>query len=382
MIKKPLTIGIDVRVRKVSKTGIRSYIGELCKEFKNMDSDDDLRFHFLDTSIPIYNGNLKLMKWIGHFRFQLWKQLVLPLKAWFKNCDILFCVDECVPYIHLGYKTVATIHDAFCFESPEHYGKLWLWLYKNTAVPGARRSSFVITKTFYGKKQIVHFTGLPADKLIVVYDGGPKRVDYNEGVNDPAQLLKKLSVTPGNYILHVGSMFKRKNLVALVNAFGEIKKTGYPELKLVLAGSLLTSRFDNDYTSILDATEKHHLKNEVVIPGYLTDGEVEVLYNNALMYVFPSLNEGFGLGVLEGFAHNLPVLVANNTCLPEVGGDAVLSFDPYDVNDIADKIHTVLRDPDLRKEMISKGQKRLNDFSWQTTAKQIVDIFKKATLIS
>ncbi len=379
---KPLTIGVDIRSLKTNKTGIKTYLEELCREFKNSDSDDDLRFYFLDTSIPIYNGNLKLAKWIGHFRFQLWKQLILPLKAWLKKCDILFCVDECVPYIHLGYKTIATIHDAFCFESPEHYGKLWLWLYKNTALPGARRSAFVITKTFYGKKQIAHFTGLPTDKLIVVYDGGPKRVDYNEKVNDSAQLLKRLSITPDNYILHVGAMFKRKNLVALINAFGEIKKTGYAELKLVLAGPLLTSRLDSDYTSILDAVEKRHLENAVVIPGYLTDVEVEELYDNALIYVFPSLNEGFGLGVLEGFSHNLPVLVANNTCLPEVGGDAVLSFDPYDIKDIADKIHTVLQDPGLQKEMINKGQQRLKDFSWPATAKQIVDIFKKAKLVS
>ncbi|MEO8887352.1 MAG: glycosyltransferase family 1 protein [Mucilaginibacter sp.] len=381
MIKKPLTIGVDVRVARVAKTGIRSYLGELRKEFENL-AGDDLCFHFLDTSFPIYTGNNKLLKWIGHFRYQLWKQLILPIKAWSKKCDIVFCVDDCVPYIHLNYKTVATIHDAFFFESPDNYGKLWLWLYENTAIPAAKRSSFVITKTFYGKKQIVNFTTLAPDKLIVVYDGGPKRVDHHETANNPNQFLKSLSVTPTNYILHVGAMFKRKNLVALVNAFAEIKKTGYPELKLVLAGPLSTSKFDNDYESILNAIEKHDLKNAVVIPGYLTDVEVEELYNSALMYVFPSLNEGFGLGVLEGFSHNLPVLVANNTCLQEVGGDAVLSFDPYNVGDIADKIHTVLQDTGLQKKMISMGQQRLKDFSWQATAKQIVDIFKKATLIS
>ena len=126
----------------------------MCREFKNMDRDD-IHFHFLDTSIPIYNGSNKLMKWVGHFRFQLWKQVVLPLKAWSKKCDVVFCVDECVPYMHLGYKTVATIHDAFCFESPEHYGKLWLWLYKNTAIPGQGGPHLLLPKQFMAKNKFL-----------------------------------------------------------------------------------------------------------------------------------------------------------------------------------------------------------------------------------
>jgi len=373
---KPLTIGVDIRDLKKAKTGIKTYLEELCREFREMDSDE-LRFHFLDTSIPIYTGELKLLKWAEHFRYQVWKQIVLPLKAWFKKCDIVFCVDNCVPYIHLGYKTIPSIHDAFCFESPEDYGKLWLWLYKNTAIPGARRSPFVITATSYGKKQIARFMRIPADKLIVVPDG-PKRVNYHPD-DVQVQILQSFSLTPSKYILHVGSMFKRKNIPVLIYAFNKIKKIGYPELKLVLAGSLMTNNLsDNGHELILQAIESNGLQSEVIITGYLTDQELGQLYQNALLYVFPSLNEGFGLPVLEAFEHNLPVLVSNNTCLPEVGGDAVLQFDPFDVDTVFTAIKTVLDNPELRKEMISKGQKRLKDFSWQSTAAQIVEVFKKA----
>jgi len=373
---KPLTIGVDIRDLKKAKTGIKTYLEELCREFREMDSDE-LRFHFLDTSIPIYTGELKLLKWAEHFRYQVWKQIVLPLKAWFKKCDIVFCVDNCVPYVHLGYKTIPSIHDAFCFESPEDYGKLWLWLYKNTAIPGARRSPFVITATSYGKKQIAHFMRIPADKLIVVPDG-PKRVNYHHD-DVKVQILQSFLLTPSKYILHVGSMFKRKNIPVLIYAFSKIKKIGYPELKLVLAGSLMTNNLsDNGHELILQAIESNGLQSEVIITGYLTDQELGQLYQNALLYVFPSLNEGFGLPVLEAFEHNLPVLVSNNTCLPEVGGDAVLQFDPFDVDTVFTAIKTVLDNPELRKEMISKGQKRLKDFSWQSTAAQIVEVFKKA----
>jgi len=167
---KPLTIGVDIRDLKVAKTGIKTYLEELVREFRTMNSAD-LQFYFLETSLPIYTGKNKLLKYVEHARYQLWKQLILPLKAWSKHCDIVFCVDNCVPYIHLGYKTIHSIHDAFCFESPEDYGKLWLWLYKNTAIPGARRSPFVVSATSYGKKQISHYMGISPEKLIVVHDG-------------------------------------------------------------------------------------------------------------------------------------------------------------------------------------------------------------------
>jgi len=372
---KPLIIGVDVRELKKAKTGIKTFLEELCREFKNR-NEGDLKFYFFDTSLPVYTGKNKPLKWLEHLNYQIWKQLVLPVKAWSKKCDIVFCVDNCVPYIHLGYQTIFSIHDAFCFESPQHYGKLWLWLYKNTATPGARRSPYVITATAYGKKQVAHYMELDPDKMVVVYDG-PKRVNYNPDAN-AASIVQSLPITKGNYILHVGAMFKRKNIVSLIKAFGIVKQQNIPDLKLVLAGPLVSNKFENEHQLILDTIADNSLKDDVIITGFLSDAEIGQLYENALMYVFPSTNEGFGLPILEAFEHHLPVLVSNNTCLPEVGGDAVLQFDPYDINEMVQKINTVLNDAELRKEMIKKGDDRLKEFSWEKTAREIIAVFKKA----
>jgi glycosyltransferase involved in cell wall biosynthesis len=373
---KPLTIAVDVRDLRVAKTGTRTYLEELCKEFKKMESSE-LHFHFLDTGIPVYTGSNKLFKYIEHARYQLWKQLVLPLKAFFKSCDIVFCTDNFVPLIRLGYKTIPVFHDAFFFESPETYGKLWLWLYMKTAVPAAKKSPFVITPTNYSKKQIGHFTKIPDNKLIVIHEG-PKELMHTGDANNAEHMLSSLSLSAGNYILHVGSMFKRKNIPMLIDAFARVKSLGYTNLKLVLAGPTPANNFDSDFKLILDAIETHKLANEVVLTGYLSNQQLGELYQNALMYVFPSVNEGFGIPILEAFKNNLPVLVADNTCLPEVGGNAVLQFDPFDPDDIAEKIKTVLDNADLRKDMISKGQERLKLFSWENTAIKLIGVFKKA----
>lgn len=375
-MRKPLTIGVDIRDLRVAKTGTKTYLEELCKAFKQMDQPK-IRFHFLDTSFPVYTGNNKILKWAEHFKYQLWKQLILPLKAFSKNCDVVFCTDNFVPLIHLGYQTIPVFHDAFFFENPENYGKLWLWLYKKTAVPAAKRSAFVITPSEYAKKQIHHFTKISNEKLVVIYED-PKSLNATKSSNESEKLLKAFSILSSQYLLHVGSMFKRKNIPALITAFSKLKNAGFKQLKLVLAGPIPSAANETDYKLIMEAIEINKLQNEVVLTGYLSDGDLSLLYKNALLYVFPSINEGFGIPILEAFAHNLPVLVANNTCLPEVGGDAVLPFDPFDTDAVFTAIKTVLDDAELRKEMIRKGQERLKDFSWQKTASQLIEVFKKA----
>lgn len=372
---KPIVVGIDVRSLRTAQTGTRTYLEEISKAFSNI-KDNSVKFHYIDSSLPIYNGKIKLLKWFGHLRYQIWKQIILPLKAWHKHCDIIFCTDECVPLIHLGYKTIPVLHDAFCFESPGSYGKLWLWLYLNTAIPAARKAAFVITPTAYAKKQIRHYTKIPYNKLRVIYEG-PKTFSLTVTSND-LNTLESFKLKSKKYILHVGSMYKRKNLLTLVHAFNEIKKEAYSDLKLVLAGPVPANNIDSDYQLIINTIESLQLQDDVIITGYLSNEAIGQLYKNGLVYVFPSLNEGFGIPILEAFRHGLPVIIANNTCLPEVGGDAVIAFDPYSINDLLIKIRMVLDDTSLRESMIIKGWARLSLFSWHNTAFQLIKVFKEA----
>jgi len=368
-MNKGLIIGVDIRDLRLAKTGTKTYLEEICKAFKQLE-DTNYQFRFLDTPIPVYTGNSKAGKYIEHFRYQLWKQLILPLKAWFNKCDILFCTDNFVPLLHLGYQTVPVFHDAFFFENPEHYGRLWLSLYHKTAVPAAKTAAFIVTPTLYARQQIHKFTGIPLQKLKVVYEGPKTMVPESEDT-----VLKRFDLAESTYVLHVGSVYKRKNIPALIYAFKQLKTTTPNRLKLVLAGPTSTNKDGNDFSLILEAIQATALQQDVILTGYLTDAELASIYKNALMYVFPSVNEGFGIPVLEAFSYNLPVLVADNTCLPEVGGDAVLTFDPFDIHDITEKMKMVLEDKALRADLIRKGQVRLQEFSWKKTALQLLELF-------
>src|SRR5690606_35761853 len=97
---KRVIIGVYIRDLKIARTGTQTYLNELCHQFKQLEGEN-YKFYFFDTAIPVYVGEKKLFKLIEHVRYQVWKQLILPLRAWSKKCDLLFCTDNFVPYIHL-----------------------------------------------------------------------------------------------------------------------------------------------------------------------------------------------------------------------------------------------------------------------------------------
>jgi glycosyltransferase involved in cell wall biosynthesis len=176
----------------------------------------------------------------------------------------------------------------------------------------------------------------------------------------------------------VGTLEKRKNLPALIRAFKMVQQSGFPILKLVLVGKASNKKTLDDSSAITDAINQEQLSRDVVLTGYLNDDEVQVIYQKAKLYVFPSINEGFGIPVLEAFKYKVPVVIANNTCLPEVAGKGAKSFNPFSVQDMANAIITLLKDEPLRQTYIEKGNAQLKNFSWEKTAQSLMQLFKKA----
>lgn len=367
-----ITVGVDLRDLRIAKTGSKTYLEEIYNQFKS--NKYDCEFVYFDTAIPVYTGRFKFFKLIEHIRFIIWKQVILPLRAYSRNCDILFCTDYFAPYFTPGFKTVVVFYDSFFYEYPSHYNSIWLKLFKWLGVKAAKRAEFIITITEYTKKKIAHFTGISPDKIIAIHLAAKTLavtdlpVGYKPSGNNPAS----------KFILHVGTLEKRKNLVRLVEAFKLLHISGHSDYSLILIGQPSPKKDMDDSDEIQETINRLDLGKSVIIQGYVSDYDLAFFYKCAEMYVFPSINEGFGLPVLEAFHHQLPVIVANNTCLPEVGGDATLSFDPFNTLEISQKIKIVIEDSQLRADLVKKGNLRLKLFSWEKNVTQLIDVFKLA----
>ena len=368
-----IKVAVDVRDLQISASGARSYLESVIIEFKK--EHPGFAFYFLDATTKAYTGNHFLLKLKEQLSYFLWKQFVLPYQAKQLGCRVLFCSDFMVPYFSLGIKTIPVFHDAFFWEYPEHYNKYWLLFFRNLGLAAAKKSAYVVAPTLYASNQLAKYTGINPNKIQVIGEA-PKTIATLISQNETTAIVKQILNL--DYILHVGTLEKRKNLVALIQAFKIVRENGFPNLKLVLVGKASNKITLDDSSAIKEAIKEQQLTNDVILTDYLCDAEVQQLYQKAKLYVFPSINEGFGIPVLEAFKYQVPVVIANNTCLPEVAGQGAKSFNPFSVKEMANAISTLLKDEALRQSYIEKGNAQLQNFSWDKTAGALMQLFKKA----
>jgi glycosyltransferase involved in cell wall biosynthesis len=178
----------------------------------------------------------------------------------------------------------------------------------------------------------------------------------------------------GEYVLSVGSIQPRKNLVRLIKAYASLRgnQGGNNFPKLVLVGKRAWL-----YDETLRALEEARIRDSVVLTGYVPESDLPALYSGALCFVYPSVFEGFGLPPLEAMKCGAPVIVGNATSLPEVVADAGLKVDPFDVSAIAWAMDQLIKDPELRQELRDKGLARARLFDWKETARQTLAVYEQ-----
>ena len=205
------------------------------------------------------------------------------------------------------------------------------------------------------KSDILAFFSIPEDKIHVVHLASDMKP-----VN--ARLSPKYGIR-GDYLLYVGTVEPRKNLLRLIEAFTQLDQ----ELKLVIVG---VSGWDNR------AVYKSKNPN-IIFTGYVSEEDLPAFYCNAKLLIYPSLYEGFGLPILEAMNCGCPVITSNISSMPEVAGDAALLVDPYNVEEIKSAAQKLLSDGMLRKKMVARGFRQARRFSWEKTADETLQVYQK-----
>jgi glycosyltransferase involved in cell wall biosynthesis len=297
-----------------------------------------------------------------------WMQAVLPGVLRSLQPDICHFPNYLAP-LACARPYVVTIHDMTLFITPRYHRLKKLVLDRTLLPRVARRASAIITVSKSARADIVRHLKVPKDRVRVVMNAvGPAF----EPVTDAARLAAVRSryglYTP--YILYVGTIEPRKNLVRLIRAFARLRKGDFRH-KLVLVGQP-GWRCEPIYAEV----EKLGLKGEVIFTGYVPFEDLPVLYSGAESMAFPSLYEGFGLPILEAMACGTPVVTSSTSSLAEVADGAALLVDPHSVEELAGSIHRIHSYPALAAELREKGRQRAAQFTWENAARDTLHIYE------
>ena len=376
-----MKIGIDARFMGPEGTGLGRYIEELVKELELIDQDNQYVIFLRKANYDFYQPrNKNFKKVIADARwYSLREQIVMPFKIYQEKIDLMHFGHFNIPIFYRG-RFIVTIHDLikseYASKSATTRAAFVYWLkhriYKYVIKKAILKSKKIITPSNYVKNKLAGKYPVDYQKIVVTPEAADEKFakwSRQEISGDlVAKTLRKYEIEKP-YLIYVGNSYPYKNLSRLLQAMKLIDR----RVKLInpCARSVFYNRLKAEVKTL-------GLDKRILLPGFVPDEELSILYRHAEAYVFPSLSEGFGIPALEAMESGLPVICSNMSSLPEVCKDAAIYFDPFSIKDIAAKINNFLTTPDLRKIYKEKGFKRAKLFSWKSCAKKTLDIYKSA----
>jgi glycosyltransferase involved in cell wall biosynthesis len=375
--QKAFRIGIDARL--YDESGIGRYIRNLLQHLSEIDTYNHYYVFLLKK-----NMNVKLPRNIVKVEanfgwYGVTEQVQFPRLLSKYELDLMHFPHFNVPMFYRG-KFVVTIHDLihqhFAMNRSTTLNPLTYRVKRagygqvfNRAVHNAAK---VIVPSEYVKGLLQTEWNVNEDQVVVTHEAVEENltsVVKTIRKEEFDRLAKKFKIT-GQYLYYVGNAHPHKNVEKLLEAFEQIRKKN-PNVQLVMSGP--------DHYFWQRIIREHPNIEGVIYTGFVTDRELIILFKNATCYVMPSLEEGFGIPILEAMACGTPVACSDVASLPEVGGDACVFFDPSSVDDMAKKISKLLGDKELQKRLVANGIKRYKQFSWDKLAEQTLSVYKQAS---
>ncbi len=359
-----MIIGVDGNeANVVNRVGVSVYAFEMLCYFQKNSSETQQFIAYL-RKVPL----LDLPKETAFFHYQvvkpdfIWSQISLPMHLFMnKKPDVFFSPAHYAPRVS-PVPTVVTIHDLAYKFFPNEFLSSDLYKLNKWTEYSVKKAEKVICVSEHTKKDLLKFYPEAASKTSVVLNG--YRAHKLRTKN-----LELKTRTP--YILFVGTIQPRKNIIALVEAFEEFVQA-HPEFELKIVGKKGWL-----YSETLKRIESSPFRKQIKYLGFVEDKELVALYVNAYATVLPSLYEGFGLPVLEAMSYGSPVIASNTSSLPEVGCDAVLYCNPDDSKTITDALEK-LQDTKLCSALMLKAKKQLKKFSWNKCAVETLKVISSS----
>jgi glycosyltransferase involved in cell wall biosynthesis len=276
------------------------------------------------------------------------------------GADLLFCPFTAPTYFEAGIPTVCTLYDLQYKTYPEFFTPEDVAHRHRTFIEACRRAAAIAAISDYSRESAIHHGELNPENIRTIHLRMAQRITWDgSDAQGHRQLLGRLGLCSGRYLIFPANFWKHKNHEMLLTAFGIACRNGLPaDFKLVCTGSP-----GERQQWLIRAANTMELADRVLFPGYLSNEELSVLMSNTCGTIFPSLYEGFGLPVIEAMAAGVPVACSNTTSLPEVAAGAAILFDPRVPTQIADAMITLATDSEALTQLVEAGRERAAEFT-------------------
>ena len=371
-----MRIVIDIQTVIGKKTGVGKYTESLVKALSHLSSPYEFilfyfnfrsRFNGLDiTSSNFKNKGVKLPGRVFSF---LWKKTNAPPFDRLSGAAELFHFPNFILRPVKSGKTIVTIHDLAFKRFPQYIEKKNLAFLNNHIPKTLAKADRIIAVSEFTKEELLKFYSVPEKKIRVIHEGVNETFRRIEDKEELTKVKNKYRL-PEKFFLWVGTLEPRKNISVLLDAFSEFKKKNKSNCKLVMVG-----KRGWNYHGFMEKKKKMIMGDDVILTKYVSDDDLPTIYNLAEAFIFPSIYEGFGLPPLEAMASGLPVITT--PALNEVVGEAVLKVSEQNIEEITQAMKNILENEDLRKDLVQKGFKRIEQFSWDKAARETLALYEE-----
>lgn len=383
--RSQITIGIDARFYGPKQKGLGRYVQKLIENLEKIDFENQYIIFLRKENWNEYQPkNSSFRKVLADCRWYTFKeQILMPLKIRQAKVDLMHFPHFNLPVFCFG-PFVVTIHDLVLKRFPTRrastLGPFLYWLknliYQVIIFLAVKRAKKIITVSNYTKNDILRYFKVKPDKIEVIYEGSPVVDGSSRKEESPGDdILRKFNISRP-YLIYVGNAYPHKNLERMILAFGKLVKEDI-NYQLILVGDMdyFYQRLKRFVKDLDDRFFGRKLSSRIVFTDFVSDDELRVLYQNASLYVFPSLCEGFGLPPLEAMVYGLPVVCSGASCLPEILGPAATYFNPTNPQEMAETIRRVLEDKDLKEKLVLEGFRRAKGYCWPKMARETLAVY-------
>jgi glycosyltransferase involved in cell wall biosynthesis len=374
-----MRIGVDIRVLAAGKrTGIEEYAIGLLETLLPMAGQHEWVLFYNAWHKEKLEFPWARLPWVRVVERSLPNRplmfasayLSLPkLNRFIGGCDVFFSPHFYPAAVLNGVPLVTAFHDLGFVHHPEFSSAKKYWWHRLTRPQWqARRSKRIITVSESSKRDLIHLYGIEPEKVSVVYSGISPA--FKPLSREAGRTVEQRYSLPKRFILYLGTVEPRKNIVGAMKAFERLLDRGY-EGDLVIAGM-----FGWSYRPIVEAWRNSSAARRISFLGFVAPEDKPMLYNLAECFVYPSFFEGFGFPPLEAMACGVPVITARGSSLPEVAGSAAVLVDPTQVSELSWALQAVLGDASLRRRLREEGLKQARRFSWERAARATLRVLE------